>query len=60
MKDRWDVIGGAAVVLVGAGVWRLSGWPWAAIFFGALLGVLYILHEMQAARARIARTEGNG
>jgi hypothetical protein len=45
--DRWDAVGGLGATLIGAGVGRLAGWPWASIYFGGLLLALYILHEVR-------------
>jgi hypothetical protein len=59
MIDKWDAVGAASAGLVGAGVCRLAGWPWAAIYFGAVLGALYVLHELQAARATARRRREN-
>lgn len=55
--DRWDAVGAAGAGLTGLALCQLAGWPWAALFFGALLMVLYVLREMAAARAR-AKTRG--
>ena len=36
--DRWDGVGVTGALAIGAGVWALTSWPWAVIFWGALLG----------------------
>jgi hypothetical protein len=50
MTDRWDIVGGLGVALIGAGVWGLAGQWWAVIFWGACLLALYVLHEMPKGR----------
>jgi len=45
MIDAWDGIGAAGVALVSAGVWRLAGWPWSAMFLGCVLMLLYMVRE---------------
>ena len=46
--DRWDGVGVTGALAIGAGVWALTSWPWAVIFWGALLGALYIVRELRA------------
>jgi hypothetical protein len=45
--DRWDVVGASGALVAGAGLWGRWGWPWAAMFWGALLLALYILREVR-------------
>ena len=41
--DRWDVIGGVGAVTFAAGVWGLGGWPYSALFMGAVWLALAIV-----------------
>ena len=45
--DGWDALGAFGAALVGAGVWARSGWPLAAIFWGVLLMLLYVVREVR-------------
>jgi hypothetical protein len=45
--DRWDGVGAAGAVLIGAGVWGLTRVWWALVFWGLVLLALYMLREMR-------------
>ncbi len=51
MMDRWDILGGVGAGLVGGGLWALAGWPWAWIWWGALLLGLYAIRELRSGGA---------
>lgn len=43
--DLGDVAGLVGLALVCAGVWRLAGWPWAALVVGIPMVVGYVIAE---------------
>jgi hypothetical protein len=45
--DRWDIAAVAGVALVGGGLWGLWGWPWSAIFAGAVVLTLCVVRELR-------------
>lgn len=51
--DRWDAVGAVGACLSGWAIVQLAGWPWAVLFFGALLMIVYVLGE--AAKAKGGR-----
>lgn len=55
--DRWDAGGAAGAAMVGGGVWSLAGAAWAAILWGSMLVMVYIVREVRLVRAR-RREEG--
>ncbi len=38
--DRWDAMGMAGIVSVGAGVFLMAGWAWTFLYSGAVLTAL--------------------
>lgn len=41
------MVGAVGLALVGAGVWGLYGWQWAAVLVGSLFVGLYIVREVR-------------
>jgi hypothetical protein len=46
-----SLVGLAALALVVAGIWGLTGWQWAAIATGLPVGGFYLWGEIRAAQA---------
>ena len=44
--DRWDGIGAAGGLLLGAALWGAWGWPAALGLWGLLLLVIYVVNEV--------------
>jgi hypothetical protein len=48
--DPWDLVGLAAVALIGCGIWLIH-MPSALIFLGLICGAVYCKHEFDSARS---------